>query len=170
MNLRWLWFDHIPPELEVPKEARNAIKRRAQALAWERLPHFRVYPPAWRVAAAVIGGLTVVTAWLIWRLPLGLDWMVILWFVLGVSLIPVVGSWIAFATSTGGVRLALCQLGYLCCVKCGYPHIGLSKDVKECPECGTPREFGRCTHCKAEQDWPMQPNDRCTKCGRKRLS
>jgi hypothetical protein len=166
MKLRWLWFDHIPPELEVPKEARRIVGRRLIRFCLAR--GFRA--DVFLAFAADIA--IVLLGWAAFMLLLRLDRIVI-------AIIVLVGSQVYMLTTSNrwltrfkrkSVRLSLCHLGYLCCVKCGYVHTGLSKDVKECPECGAAREFGKCIHCNSPQDWAMTPQDKCTQCGRLRLS
>jgi hypothetical protein len=169
MNLRWLWFDHIPRGLIVPSEARWVAWRRPWKVR-SKSPFLR--GTVWKSLAVY---LTIAFApfAIFLALPLGIalpDWLVWPFLVAYCVSIPLAMylSWLVnHALYT---RVALCQLGYLCCVKCGYAHTGLSKDVKGCPECGTAREFGRCIHCNTEQDWPMSLDDKCTQCGRSRLS
>ena len=166
MPLRWLWFDHIPPELNVPREARRTVRRRAHLVAtcgsWRSIIQHASLTVLFMV------GLIVATIGVAVALQMtgGSRAIATVWLIASVVLL----VWSMFALLSVHVRVTLCQIGYLCCVKCGYAHTGLSKDVKECPECGTPREFGKCVHCNSPQDWPMQPEDRCTQCGRKRFS
>jgi hypothetical protein len=172
MSLRWLWFDHIPPELNVPKEARKHIKHAAQAIARQRGTIARIRQEARTLLylALVLIAVALVGFWLLTAEPFGLLASSVAFQSIYLFLIPSVSLWLAFRFGARNIHLACCQLGYLCCVKCGYVHTGLSKDVKECPECGAAREFGKCIHCNAPQDWPMQAEDCCTQCGRRRLS
>jgi hypothetical protein len=139
MNLRWLWFDHIPPGLEVPKEARWRVWR----LAWRCYSQNPNLMNAGLtgigilfvivVAPMVVIGLLPDSTWF----PDFLVWPMVVFYCIHIPLSLYIAEVLTHRVFT---RLALCQLGYLCCVKCGYVHTGLSKDVKECPECGAARE------------------------------
>jgi hypothetical protein len=166
MNLRWLWFDHIPPELEVPEAARLLVMRRSRKFELDR----RFRRDLWRglgieAAISLVGLAACIILWAYEQIVVAL-----ITFFLVVAYKKIEGSRWFRPLHMKARRLALCQLGYLCCVKCGYVHTGLSKDVKECPECGAAREFGKCIHCNSPQDWAMTPQDKCTQCGRMRLS
>ena len=170
MNLRWLWFDHIPPELNVPKEGRWLVT--AVAKQWRRTKPELLRGDRWTrfvFAIACLGILVALSIALFLAFPNMRNVRIVSGGVLGAAAWVVATREVAY-WNRPYVRRALCCLGYLCCVKCGYPHIGLSKDVKECPECGTAREFGKCIHCNSPQDWPMEADDRCTQCGAMRLS
>jgi hypothetical protein len=166
MNLRWLWFDPIPRELEVPKEAREVVARRMRKLELDR--NFRADLLRGLVNDGAVTLTFAIGSMLLWAynqfLLSSLMFAACLLYCWTLS-----RRWLDPLKSKCG-RLSLCQLGYLCCLRCGYAHTGLSKDVKECPECGAAREFGKCIHCNSPQEWAMQLDDKCTQCGRMRLS
>ena len=146
MNLRWLWLDHIPPELDVSDVQRAEIGR----LAYQK----RVKEPRFRksnrrnarmLLLAVVPLALVFTGMifaLIW-VRLGTAWNIVtnitgillfnglLWFCI---------SWAWYRTNAPYVRWALCRIGKPVCVGCGYILTGADDQSRPCPECGEQRE------------------------------
>ena len=142
MNVRWLWFDHFPPELDLTNEQKRSVRARA-SLHRKREPNYR---GAGRRYAFVVLPLFLVAfaSYYLW-----LDHLIRSRttntqspFIVGLLPSVIVYGIIAFAlhrTRTPFVRRALRDAGYEICEPCGYWLRGLGNDVEQCPECGAKR-------------------------------
>jgi hypothetical protein len=147
--IRWLWFDHIPPGVELTAAERREVARRSRQL---RSAHPSTRHKHGSLIAAVIG----------WSLLEALVLLGAIFFVmpmLGTSaarnsaiiallLLICVPFWLmislAFNRSHAPfVREALNELGHPVCMKCGYALRGLNELAARCPECGEERDAFR---------------------------
>ena len=128
MNLRWLIFDYVPPDIKLTSQQRRELRHKAKDA---------YVPISWK--AELLGFLI--------SLPLIVGWIILLLAMATPLLFPVMvaGIWVILT----GLRwlfgrratyAALGQMGYDVCLKCGYWLKGLSDEVKRCPECGWRRE------------------------------
>lgn len=130
MNVRWLWLDHIPPELGLTKaQKRQVTKRVAESPTLT----------GWRAAVLVVMMAVMVAAFALFRLTLSAT--VVPGFVNAASFLSAPLLWISIALlrrfeSRPHVRQALLELGYRTCRKCGYWLHGVADEAAKCPECG----------------------------------
>jgi hypothetical protein len=130
MNVRWLWFDHVPEALNLSRQERRNLRN---AIRTDTPLPLRTQFIAFFV------GLPVVMAWFFLYVrfasafPLVFNCLT-LWL----------GIWICISgvnhlLSRRHTYRALVRVGYDVCLNCGYWLRGLGEDVKHCPECGARR-------------------------------
>ena len=136
MNVRWLWFDHFPAELELTQDERA----RAVLLANAHRKREPKYRGAGRRADLIglMAGLPILGAYMLWRLGPGGSRSSFLPMILALY---VISALAAYLTRRPFIRHALREMGYELCEDCGYWLRGLGDDVKHCPECGAAREL-----------------------------
>ena len=133
LNLRWLIFRYVPPDIKLTPQQRRDFRSKAKGA---------YVPFSWK--AELLGFLI--------SLPLILGWITFLSLItLAIPLdgavfpLTVAGIWVILA----GLRwlfarratfAALREMGYDVCLKCGYWLRSLGDEVKRCPECGWRRE------------------------------
>lgn len=131
MNVRWLWFNHFPQELELTAAERAKAKRLAKSHAW-REPRFhganrammQVMIPTIVLAGALQVALIVfaarsVTPWVTFF------YMAIFWPGM---------AWANHRARRPFIHKALNDLGHPVCIACGYLLNGV--ESSRCPECG----------------------------------
>jgi hypothetical protein len=140
MNLRWLWFDQIPPELALTREQKQSARKRA-SLHRKREPNYRGSQRRYTLIFLPIFVVGFVAYWM-W-LDHQIQTRRLNPITSGVLLMLLTYGAIAFSmhrTRTPFIRRALRDMGYDICEGCGYWLRGLGDDVQHCPECGAARE------------------------------
>jgi hypothetical protein len=129
MNLRWLSFDYIDPELELT----NAQRREVTRLAIERYhaaSPTKAFMPLTMVAAAAFFALNL----------FGASDAVIVGVLCGAVFLGFVGTMVfwrrVYAPATWA---SLRDIDFDVCPHCGYWLRGLSLEMGQCPECGAAR-------------------------------
>lgn len=139
MRKLWLHLGYVQTQLPMSREERREVQRRANILAG-RGKYFilKLALASVILLGGVVGGGPIVAVWL--------------WKQVGVH--PVAALIIAFAIAglgsylyaamvwrwyTRPMRVALNELGYEVCVRCGYWLRDLSPSVPKSPECGAER-------------------------------
>lgn len=152
MNLRWLIFDYVDPELHLTRAQRGAVRRRAWDLTLrptsnpkplknrtflDDLAHEQGIRPRDQAIAMVpmMIWMLVPTAWILFVGFDGLVSIMLLWPLY------LTGLWfcVAFAgrrTWRPAVVRALREQGHPICPRCGYQLEGLDGENPQCPECG----------------------------------
>jgi len=136
MNSRWLWFDYVPPTLELPAP----LRRRARRRAWAR------FSPAAREKLMFLGALgpVVLGAALCLQLAtrgrgsaVAVD-LAIMLYSAGLLASWVLGAIVGARTYGRLLYGVLHELGCCeICMHCGYWLRGLPQQHPICPECGT---------------------------------
>ena len=140
MNVRWLWFDHFPPELDLTREQRRLASIRASQHRKQE-PNYRGAQRRYTLYFFVIFAVGFVAYWL-WIdkliqtrrmnfLTPSVVFMVMTYGIMAFGM---------HRTRTPFIRRALRDMGYDICENCGYWLRGLGEDAKQCPECGANRE------------------------------
>jgi len=139
MRIRWFWFDHVPPGLELAPAQRGEMKQMAKRLRADdtsglRRERIRVSLPYYAAAVATIGAGIVLNR--------TVGWFDHAWYSL-VTLVLVTGFHCYLWDRTNGPYAwqALREMGLPVCPGCGYYLKGL--DAQACPECGWNRENKR---------------------------
>src|SRR4029450_12933973 len=126
MNIRWLWLDHIPPELGITREQRNEIARLVRQKRIEE-PRYRAsHRGAGRFI--LVSGILLSIAFTIWIFVLvALRLRPAMLIVTNVSSILLFNAllwtcitWAWFRSNAVYVRWALCGVGKPVCINCGY--------------------------------------------------
>jgi hypothetical protein len=144
VTFRWLWFDFIPPELELTRQQRWRIRRCAAHLRPKsrsdpvnRKAHryyVRIYVPIMAlyflllICGALVDSRAIRDRWVLFGIPTMLT-----------------AIWVGTAYGRGKTHMPfICQAlrdsGYDVCPNCTYLLFGLSDEVSRCPECGWVRE------------------------------
>jgi len=144
MNLRWLWLDHFPPELDLTAEQRKEANRRARLIG---AAHPKLGGARKRAAQMVIGwsiALSIVfTAWVLrsqwmpWK-PTSRTVNILLSVFSPILFNALVWGVIAMSVNRAAapfVRAALSTMEFPTCVTCGYLLKGRPPG-EPCPECG----------------------------------
>lgn len=143
MNLRWLWLDHFPAELDLTDEQKRSARSRA-SLHRKREPNYRGAGRRYALTFLPIF-LFAFALYYLWLQHLietrrvGTQSPLIV----GLVCCALMYAPMAFAlhrTRTPFIRRALRDMGYEICEHCGYWLRGLGDDVHQCPECGATRE------------------------------
>lgn len=146
MNLRWLWFDHIPPGVELNAQQRAELRRRSRAL---RAAHPSTMHKHGSLIAAIIVASFVEAALLLLVIlvvfPQAQSPMSRALAIIGLPAMIVVVFWLFVAVTFNRshspfVRAALNEMGHPVCIACGYALRGLGERIDRCPECGESRE------------------------------
>ena len=140
--MRSIWPDYIDDSMPLDRKQRKAIHKAAWRLWWKSRWNFIIYlslPAGYlvmlyaaRCAVDVIVGGMMGPAPRLLRIAT-LVVVPVLCFIVGGA---VLQRW-RFAPC---VYQATRNLGFDLCLKCGYWLRGLDAEVRQCPECGAPRE------------------------------
>jgi hypothetical protein len=143
MNLRWLWLDQIPPELNLAPAQRREVQKRA--MEHRRLePNYRKH--ARRTFTTILVLVTPVTMlfilWLLYRPGWQKGPVLSAVNILGSIFVSQALIWVCICYglrrwSTPYIRKALCDTGFAICIECGYVLQGLGEEASRCPECGS---------------------------------
>jgi len=145
MNLRWLWYNHVPPGVELTQDQEREMRRRIKTI--RRAKPFMANVVATLVAA--FGGAGVTAAlfgigmhYLVRHRPAGITYAVdVVTITLGyMILLQVVIAAAIGRYSAPFVRAALNEMGIPVCMKCGYNLDHLQSNASTCPECGSTKE------------------------------
>jgi RNA polymerase subunit RPABC4/transcription elongation factor Spt4 len=185
MNLRWLWFDDIPPELNLTKKQRRLLRKRIRL-------HYsparsRIFVTFLIVGAGYFGARLFVDYMII---PLLSPKVASVFETVEILLLPW-AMWIVVAImlrkpAAVAARAALVDIGYRLCRRCGY-WLRAHDCAATCPECGErnydrPRKLNMrdlgdpeivttiqqlgyrvCLHCGL---LTFDGNDSCPECGK----
>lgn len=134
MNLRWLWFDHFPPDLALTAVDRAKARKMARA-HWKREPRSYGAMRLYRQVMVPVGVLAilVLVAGIYWRKQLPVPALLPYFAVLYPGMM-----WALYRARRPFIRRALNNLGHPVCIGCGYLLHGISSE--RCPECGAARE------------------------------
>jgi hypothetical protein len=141
MNWRWLWFDYVPPVLELPATQ----KRRARRKAWARFAPSRRDKLMFLAAAApfLLGNILCLQVCAGARGSNAAIDLALMLYATGLS-----GTW-ALTAIIGGRTFGRVLYGVLAdllsseiCGQCGYLLKGLDDRDHRCPECGSNRAAG----------------------------
>lgn len=140
VRYRWLHLGFIHTRLPLTAAQRVEIDRRSHAYAMKQRWFRRMLFLASAVLPfAVIGGGLAASIGLQQIIPsASVAWSIGFLGLCALSValyLRIVWSWYKRPT-----RMALRDLGYEICVRCGYWLRGLADDVKRCPECGAARQ------------------------------
>lgn len=145
MNLRWLWFDHIPHGVDLTPQERAELKRTSRHL---QSAHPSTSHKHGSLITAVIGwsileSLVLLVA-IFYFMPMMRSGTMQAVGIVGLLLVICVPFWIMIALAFNRshatfVRQALNDMGHPVCMKCGYVLKGLGDLVHRCPECGEQR-------------------------------
>lgn len=152
---RWLFFDYVDPQFDLTREQRATARRLARSamyramaygqrdasLTWIRKIGGRKF---WWIGmgqalipGAVMAVVLIGWQWLgftgFWSIaPLMLTQILLTWLLM---------AWIGRILWKPWVAIALREMGYTTCLRCGYWLRGLEDDPADrCPECGEPIE------------------------------
>lgn len=133
MNWRWLIYDYIPVELNVPKNLKRTIRREVKDTSFINLNtniplRVVIFIALFIAELFLLGTLWVLLASLIYAV---LITMVCSHLALGILM---------RKQNEKKTYQVLSDHGYGICANCGYLLFGLSPDHTLCPECGTKRE------------------------------
>ena len=151
MKWRWLVFDYVDPQLNLSRAERRRVRRivwnarnmpELHSLQRSRLWFTKETSFRWNdlmialIPAAV--SMVVILPLFFWKPGPG-------WSIVPAILLQITASWILLALVgrfnwKPRVYIALRQLGYDVCRRCGYWLRGLSDAKDRCPECGQPRQ------------------------------
>lgn len=147
MNLRWLWFDFVDPQLNLTREQRHSVRRLAyrfvregrtdpnQPLLLKSRGPFRwtsvVTPLLWVIFVVIPFASTVIPSSYLWLAPTLLVYPIVCWLVVAA---------IGRIHWKPAVSAALRMHGFNVCIGCGYLLDCLPLTVTHCPECGTKRD------------------------------
>jgi hypothetical protein len=137
MNLRWLWFDYIDPNLPISKHDRRSIRKRATVLhrQW-RIGLNRYDLMGW--IPTIVTSCILAYALFIVRVS---SFEALLWWMALAALAGwLVTAYVKTYTRRPWVLRAAREAGYDICQRCGYWLRGLPNDVAHCPECGAARQ------------------------------
>jgi hypothetical protein len=156
MNIRWLWLDHIPPELDLTEPQRGEVVKLARDKR-RKDPRFRgTQRGARRLLVLTVTPLAILfTFWvfILVHLRLRTQWH-ILSNLTGILLFHALTwtciAWAIYRTNAPFVRWALCQINRPVCINCGYILTGADDLNRPCPECGAPREAMTLDHTVAD--------------------
>lgn len=140
MNIRWLWGNYIEPEWKLSRAESREVHRIVKKRYVRPVALFGltgtwlviIYGSAWLLHGPVAGGMARLglqypTSWLVGMVLILLPLMV-------------VAIWSFRWVYTRPVRMAMRELGYDVCPRCGYWLRGLDSEVARCPECGAERK------------------------------
>jgi ssDNA-binding Zn-finger/Zn-ribbon topoisomerase 1 len=143
MNLRWLTFDYVDPELPLSIEQRQRVRVRGLFGQYDSKRALLSKPANLIVALVPAFGMILgmgvfflffrgssLFSWLGVAVAVGVQ-VAVTWFLLAI-----LGKY----TWRPIVAAELRTFGYDVCPKCGYWLRGLGEDVRQCPECGAARE------------------------------
>lgn len=138
MNLRWLVFDYVDPELHLMPEQRKRVRRRG-LLSANEADKQTGWGPA--MFAALTPGLAMLLGMVVYFAFFRTS-LIGIAVMLGVQ---IAITWIVFAfigrfTWRPLVCAELRRMGHEVCPACGYWLRGLGDHVQRCPECGNRRE------------------------------
>lgn len=138
VNLRWLLFDHVDPELGLSRAERKATRGRAFNLlhmsqqSWKSAP--RAMKLAW-IAMVIVPAASGMAPWVMLQLTGSWRLMLPLGVLLQVLVLWIVMAWLSQWTWRPLVTRALREAGYPVCESCGYRLIDASASSR-CSECG----------------------------------
>ena len=134
MNWRWLIYDYIPPELDMPRSRRRAIRREVRAAAREVRQK-----SGWRLQVLFLICLFTFVYLLKFvrhqLMPQGLTRRLISFVVFALTAYVLIAL-IWRARYEKRTYRVLRDHGYDICLECGYLLKGLPDDRDRCPECG----------------------------------
>lgn len=147
MNLRWLWFDHIPPGIELNPAQRRQLRHRAKDL---RAAHPSTRHKHGALIVAITTGSILEAGLLLFvviyvfpqaRTPVGQALTIY-----GLPALICIPFWLILAITFNRshspfVRAALNEMGHPVCIACGYALRGLGARIDRCPECGAVHTF-----------------------------
>jgi len=133
---RWLLFDYVDPQLNLSREERRRVRRRAWTVRKVRST-FR-----W---IDLVGGMIGPVVMVLVLLPMFLSARFTWWWLFPMFFVQLSVGWILLALVARiqlkpRVNSALRELGYEVCHRCGYWLRDLVDTVDRCPECGHTRE------------------------------
>jgi hypothetical protein len=152
MNLRWLWRDYVDPQLSLTPRERKILRERVIQLMFggsnEQKKQMRgssigtVIPLRW---IALLEAFAPSVVMLLMVLPILMFQNRLTWWFWASQVAYMAVIWIVMAffgryTRRPAVNIALRELGYDVCLRCGYWLRGLGQEIKHCPECGKERE------------------------------
>lgn len=136
MNLRWLFGNFTDPQYQLSRRDQFRLSNLAHARFVSR--------KAFLLRTAMIM-LPVVVFFMLLKPTLALLGMGGQTGPYVIALAAVVllfwpwSAWMYRSLYVGPIRRAMRDVGYDLCIACGYDLRGLGDQVKQCPECGTPR-------------------------------
>jgi hypothetical protein len=135
VKLRWLWLDHVPPEVPLTRAERKRLKY----LAGELRERHQAPPRLLRllVTMIVIASLAGIAAFI----AFAADKLPAVVIALGMIAFVLLVSHLRWRSAAPYVRLALRSIGHEVCVECGHLLRGLAIDTPTCPECGEIRRL-----------------------------
>ncbi len=166
MNLRWLVFDFIDPDLKLSRAQRRLVTARAFSARGSK-------------TRVIVAGIAASLAWVIPMLAVTLYFARGPWaagsrpslLALELPLLVIAPVlWIANSAAVAwAVRPAIQQslqaFGYELCRRCGYQLRGLEEYREACPECGTERSPLTCQKCGFAFQGPNRGALACPDCG-----
>lgn len=141
MNWRWLIYDHIPPELKVPKAHRREIRKEVQN-------SLNIFSSTPRALMGLCIGIAVFL-FLLFGFLIAIDYIdshypSFYHPYLNIALLMIIGNCVFAGLFRSLYQKKTYQLlrqsGYDICLQCGYWLKGLNEATTSCPECGTTRE------------------------------
>jgi hypothetical protein len=137
MNLRWLWFDYVPREIQLDASQRTDL---AHTMRWHH--HWN-----WTQSLAFALVLAAIIAVNIWAMgpivrlipALSSSVVSIILRILSAVVAWVTVAWIRRSNAEPATAQALRELGFDMCIECGYWLRDLRADQSSCPECGATR-------------------------------
>lgn len=140
MRRRWLHLGYVHTQLPLSKEERRAVEKRANVIAGRgKYFTFKLAFVSALMLGIGIGGSMIagIWAWIQFSLhPL----VFLIGWPFACLIIAFVYSRIVRRWFTRPTRIALNEMGYNICVRCGYWLRDLGADVQRFPECGAERE------------------------------
>lgn len=134
MNWRWLIYDSIPPELDLSREERRAVRKqvRAEARKMQGPSVFLTWLISFLVVASIVLGIRFFLYFVVSKsYQVGLIYLFTFPFI--VHLVLALLWRYRYEKCTFRV---LHDRGHAICLHCGYLLLGRSEDQTRCPECG----------------------------------
>lgn len=139
MRHAWIYLGFLDAQLPLSQEERRDVGRRAYLHARSDRRFMLKLALATLVLPAAVAGLGyILVTWLEGFFPIRFAAPI---GVLGACAICIfLFARLVWAWKTRFMRMAIRDLGYDVCARCGYWLRELGEDVKRCPECGAARE------------------------------
>lgn len=145
MNLRWMFFDHVPPGITLTADERREMMKRAGEYRF-RARATRLANLQWIlvVSGASLISMVIIVLIMVLFFPLAELESMRLAALASNPLVVAVVFWLAIAgyyhiSHAPHVRRALNDMGHPVCIACGYALRDLPENTTKCPECGAAR-------------------------------
>ena len=130
MTLRWLWMDHVPPELDLTRAERKQVRRMAAAHRRRDPKYYGAHLIRLQACIPILAvAFLVLSANSVWIQRIPAPGIVMFMFVLYPGM-----AWAMHRSRRPFIRKALIDCGHPVCMYCGYILRGVEDD--RCPECG----------------------------------